>query len=301
MKKGIHYWALPPQMNLRDKFFFASDCGFDGVEPVILPHGELSINSDDKSLERIRKNADDAGIEILSLTNALNWNASFTSDKEEIREKAFDILSRQIRIASALGVDSILVIPGYVSVDFVSKDLHPSEDTDKNDNYHPSEEIIRYDIAYKRALDGMKRAVEVAEKEKITLCIENTWSKFLLSPLEMCSFIDEINSPFLKAYFDIGNVCPFGIPQHWIEILGKRINRVHVKDYKNGNLTLSSFVELGKGDINLEAVASSLRNIGYEGWVTAELNVDIDNPYRVARETVKVMKKLFGDKEDKNG
>ena len=285
-------------MSLRDKFFFASECGFDGVEPVILPHGELSINSDTKSLERIRKDADDAGIEILSLTNALNWNTSFTSDKEEIREKAFDILSRQIRIANILGVDSILVIPGYVSIDFVSKDLHPSEDTDKNDDYHPSQEIIRYDIAYKRALTGMKRALEVAEKENVTLCIENTWSKFLLSPLEMCSFIDEINSPYLKAYFDIGNVCPFGVPNHWIEILGKRINRVHVKDYKSGDLSLSSFVELGKGDINLEAVSSSLKGIGYEGWVTAELNVDQNNPHRVAKETAESMNRLFGNKED---
>lgn len=301
MKKGIHYWALPPEMNLRDKFFFASQCGFDGVEPVILPQGELSINSSYKELERIRKDAEDANIEILSLTNALNWNCSFTSDRKEIREKALDTLCRQIEIASILGVDSILVLPGFVSVDFVSKDLHPSEDTDKTDSYHPSQEIIRYDQAYIRAKEGLMKALDMAEKRKVTLCIENTWGKFLLSPLEMCSFIDEINSPYLKAYFDAGNVCPFGIPQHWVEMLGKRINRVHVKDYKNGSLTLSSFVELGKGDINLKAVAASLKGIGYRGWITAELNVDPNNPYRIAMETAIAMDNILGNKEDTNG
>lgn len=293
MKKGIHYWALPVEMSLGEKFTFAKTCGFDGVELVVLKEGECHVNATPRELSEIRKSADDAGIELLSLTNSLNWTCSFTSDSSAIRQKALDTLRRQIDIAHGLGVDSILALPGFVSVAFPVNDLHPASDTSDKNAYHPSEEDIRYDKAYDRALEGFSKATQYAEKEKVTLCVENIWSNFLLSPLEMCTFIDTIGSKRLKSYFDVGNACPYGIPHHWIEILGSRIGRVHVKDYQKGKLTLDAFVELGKGNIDFSAVSKSLKTIGYDGWITAELNVDVSAPERVARETSSIMDNMF--------
>jgi hexulose-6-phosphate isomerase len=293
MKKGINYWALPIEMTLAQKFRFAKYCGFDGVELVILMNGELSANASKKELEGLRNLASSEGIEIPSLTNSLNWTCSFTSDNPEVRNKASDVLKRQIDIAFELGVQAVLALPGFVSVGFEINELHPTTDISYEDSYLPSKEVIQYDLAYERAIEGFKAIADYARSANVKVCIENIWNKFLLSPLEMRNFIDEIGSPYIASYFDVGNVNPFGIPQHWIKILGKRIERVHLKDYRNGFLSLDGFVNLTEGDIDLNAVAEALHLIGYDGWVTAEVNVDPSNPERIALAASQAMDKIF--------
>ena len=36
----------------------------------------------------------------------------------------------------------------------------------------------------------------------------------------------------MRAYFDVGNVVITGYPQDWIRTLGKRIVKLHIKDFK---------------------------------------------------------------------
>ena len=97
------------------------------------------------------------------------------------------------------------------------------------------------------------------------------WNKFLLSPLEMRAFIDSFGSQRVGAWFDCGNVLATGYPQHWIDILGKRIVRVHVKDYRRAVGTTDGFVDLLSGDVDWPAVTAALKRIGYQGWVSAEM------------------------------
>ena len=70
------------------------------------------------------------------------------------------------------------------------------------------------------------------ERAKVLLNPENLWNKFLLSPLEMRSFVDLFHSPWVGAHFDTGNVMQYGYPEDWILTLGPRIKRVHIKDFK---------------------------------------------------------------------
>ena len=293
MKKGIHYWALPPNMNLAQKFRFAKKIGFDGVELVIVKDGELCVNATNKNLSQIKSIAMSEGIEIPSLTNTLSWTCSFTSDYPAIRQKAIDVLKRQIDIAHELGVNAVLALPGFVEMGFAVNELHPSTNTIELDEYYPSMEIIQYDVAYERSLTGFKSISEYAHSANVIVCIENIWSKFLISPMEMRNFIDEINSPNIASYLDVGNVNPFGIPSHWIKILGDRIKRVHVKDYKNGFLSLEGFVNLTKGDIDFKIITDALLSINYEGWITAEVNVDPLNPEEIAKNASLAMDKYF--------
>ena len=86
--------------------------------------------------------------------------------------------------------------------------------------------------AYKRARNSFCICAEHAEKVKVSIGLENVWNKFLLSPLEMRNIIDEIGSDYVGAYFDVGNIMYVGYPQHWIEILGKRIRKIHFCDYR---------------------------------------------------------------------
>ena len=78
-------------------------------------------------------------------------------------------------------------------------------------------------------------------------------------------------SLLVRVYFDVGNCFAFGYPDDWIRILGSRISRVHVKDFKRSVGTADGFCDLEEGEIDFPAVMSALREIAYDGWITAEL------------------------------
>ena len=105
----------------------------------------------------------------------------------------------------------------------------------------------------------------------MTISIEEVWNKFLLSPLEMAKYIDEFQSPWIKAWFDVGNVVLYGYPQDWIRTLGKRIVDVHLKDFKRKDDSYE-WVNLGDGDVDWNAVREALTDVGYSGSVIAELD-----------------------------
>lgn len=142
--------------------------------------------------------------------------------------------------------------------------VRPKPDGSFMENYRSSQEAIR-------------KAIPYAEKKRIHLLIENVWSTFLIEPLTMARYIDELDSPYVKAYFDVGNVVRWGWPQHWIEVLGKRIVKIHIKEY---NLKVAMSEGLGKGfsfpigqgSIDWKRVREELTKIGYRGWATAEVN-----------------------------
>ena len=278
MKKGIHYWALPQNLTLREKMRFAKRMGFDGLELVIVEKGELRLDCNDQELEAIRQAAEEEKVEIIALSNSLNWKCSLTSENDKIRELAKDMLIRQIQIAAALQVEVVLALPGFVSMNFITNDLHPSVATHDEVHYHPGQEIIHYEKAYHRALNAFKEIAPIAEQLGVTIGIENIWNEFLLSPLEMRNFIDEVGSKNVGAYFDVGNVKPYGYPEQWIRILGSRIKRVHVKDFVQGSSSIKGFVNLLSGDINFPEVMKALVEIGYDGWVTAEVNEKPEYP-----------------------
>ena len=129
---------------------------------------------------------------------------------------------------------------------------------------------------YRRSQEVIRAAIPLAEKKGILILIENVWATFLIEPLTMARYIDELGSPNVQAYFDVGNVMRWGWPQHWIEVLGKRIRKVHVKEFRlkvamsEGMLKGFDF-PMGEGDINWQRVRDELNRIGYRGWVTAEV------------------------------
>ena len=254
MKKAINIWSFGEKA-VKDAIDLAKIAGFDGIELALDKTGPVSLVSSQQDLLEIKSYAEKTGVKIHSLATGLYWQYSMTSDDKNEREKAIDIAKSQLRIASVLGADGVLIVPGAVGVDFTGN----------------SDGIVRYDIAYDRALDAINEIKSVAEECQVYACIENVWNKFLLSPIEMRDFIDKIDSRFVGAFFDVGNVVFCGYPEHWIEILGKRIKKVHFKDYRRAAGGIHGFVDLLAGDVNWPAVAAALRGIGYDNWVTAEM------------------------------
>lgn len=260
MKKGISIWAFPDGTTLSDAFRMAKKAGFDGVEVALSDKGELTLDTTPEQLAAIKAEADQHGITLYSVATAIYWKYPFTSPDPAIAGKAMEYARCQINMAKALGCDSILVVPGMVSG--VGEQFGD----------------IPYDVAYDKALACMRELAPLAKEAGVALGIENVWNKFLLSPLEMRDFVDAVGEGGY-AYFDAGNVLVSGYPEHWIDILGDRICKIHVKDFnrKIGNIT--GFVDLFAGDVNFAAVMAALRRVKYDDFITAEVS-----PYAAAPE-----------------
>lgn len=264
MKKGISIWSFT-EPDLKKCFLLAKDAGFDGVEVALDEKGLISLESTEEDLMKVKEMAKEAGVELYSVASGLYWTYNYTSENEDNRKKAKEITKKQLEVAHALGCDTILVVPGAVNVAF-----------------EEAGEIVDYDVAYDRALSALKELAPLAESLKVSIGVENVWNKFLLSPLEMRGFIDEIGSEYVGSYFDVGNVVYSGYPEQWIKILGKRIKKVHFKDYRKSVGGLDGFVDILAGDVDYIAVKNALDKIGYDSWVTGEMIP----PYKQYSETI---------------
>ena len=253
MKKGISIWSFPVAP-LAKSFALAKNAGFEGVEVALDEVGEVSLASTERDLMRVKQAAADAGIELYSVACGLYWKYWLTADDPAERQKAKDIVKKELEVAAVLGCDTVLVVPGAVNADF--------EDPTK---------VVDYKTAYLRSLEAFGELKGEAERLGVSIGIENVWNKFLVSPMEMRSFIDAVGSDFVGSYFDVGNVLFNGYPEHWIRILGDKIKKVHFKDYRKAAGGLHGFVDLLAGDVDYPAVMQALGEIGYDGWVSAEM------------------------------
>lgn len=254
IKKAINIWSFKAGTSVTSCLEIAKAAGFDGIELALNETGEVSLTSTEKELLEIKKYAQDTEIELPSLATGLYWSYSLTSESKLIRDKAKSIVKKQLEMAAVIGADTILVVPGAVGVDFVS-----------------DSEIVSYDKAYDYALEALTELKAEAESFKVSIGIENVWNKFLLSPLEMRDFIDKVNSDFIGAYLDVGNIIYTGYPEQWIRILASRIKKIHFKDFRRSVGTLSGFVDLLAGDVNFPEVVKALHEINYHSYVTAEM------------------------------
>lgn len=277
MKKGISIWSFK-ETDLKKCFELAKDAGFDGVEVALDETGLVSLEATKEDIMSVKEMASSVGIELYSVACGLYWDYNYTSNNPEYRKKAKEITKKQLQIASWLGCDTILVVPGAVDVAF-----------------NPDYDVTDYDIAYDRCLEALKELAPYAEELKVSIAIENVWNKFLLSPLEMRDIIDKVNSDYVGSYFDVGNSLYCGYPQQWIKILGKRIKKVHLKDYRKNVGSLDGFVDILAGDVDYIAVKKTLDDIGYIDWVTAEMIPPYNQyPETIIYNTSNAMDKILG-------
>lgn len=253
MKKGINIWSFP-QGTVKDSLTLAKKAGFEGVELALNAEGELSLTSNENEIKQVKKMAEDMGLALYSLSSGLCWDYRLSDDDAKMRQKAKDMIKKQLETAKILGADTILVLPGVVNVEFSMP-----------------EKKVAYDVVYQRALEGLNELKAEAEALQVNIGLENVWNKFLLSPMEMRDFIDKIGSDYVGSYLDIGNTLYCGYPEDWVRILGNRIKKVHFKDYRMQAGGLHGFVDLLAGDVDYPEVVKALNEIGYTDWVSGEM------------------------------
>lgn len=217
-------------------FQMLKEAGFEGVE-LIAP-SELDR-------EEVLRARDETGLVIHGVSGSKHWSKPLSDPDPSAVAEGLEAIRQSIVEVQAYGGTTVLVVPAVVTPE------------------------VSYRDAYKRSQENIRKLIPLAEEHKITLAIEEVWNKFLLSPPEFSRYIDEFESPWVKAYFDVGNVVEFGYPQEWIRELGDRIAKVHIKEYAKPK---RFGYKLGEGqEIDWPAVRQAFLDIGYEGWFTAEV------------------------------
>jgi L-ribulose-5-phosphate 3-epimerase len=255
MKRGINRWCFPADWPARRCLEVAAAADFDGLEFNLAEEGELTMQTAAQAWRDLATQAHGLGLALPSLSAALHWKYPLTANEAATRARGQEVVRCMVEAAAAVGADTVLVVPGLVTSD------------------------VDYQTAYGRAQEALASLATMAGEHGVVIGVENVWNKFLLSPLEFARFLDEIGSPWVRAYFDVGNVLVSGYPEQWIRILGQRIVKVHVKDFSTQVGNITGFVPLLAGDVDWPTVVAALRAVGYEGWLTAELA-----PYRHAPE-----------------
>ena len=240
MKKSLCYGGFPSRMSHRDRLALIREAGFDGVEP-----GQSGSRDE---LVQVAELAREIGLELPSLMCTTHWQFPLSATDESVRDKAVAGVAEGLRQAQAIGAPVLLVVPGLVTED------------------------VSYAAAWEISQRSLRELIPVAEETGVTLALENVWNRFLLSPREMAEFVDSFAHPLVGAYLDVGNMLLYGFPHHWIEMLGSRIKKVHVKDF---DMSSRTFVGLLQGSVDFPRVMSALRGIGYDDHLIVEVG-----PYR---------------------
>ena len=238
LDKGLVYSMLPKDMSAADRCKLARDTGFKVVQAPTTP--------DQKAAEELKKAADAAGIRIDSVMNMAHWRYPLSSSDASVVAKSMEGMRTSLHNAKLWGSDAVLLVPAVVNPE------------------------TSYKEAWVRSQKQIRKLLPLAEEVKVVIAIEEVWNKFLLSPLEMKAYVDEFHSPWVKAWFDVGNVVFYGYPQDWIHTLGNRISKIHLKDFKVEH-SRYSFVDLGDGQVMWPAVRQALIDIGYSGSAICEL------------------------------
>jgi hexulose-6-phosphate isomerase len=239
IRKAVEFSMLPTSLSVADRFQLARDCGFEAMECPTTP--------DPSKAEEILSASKAAGLPIHSVMNAEHWRSPLSSADRAVVEKSLEGMRTSLGNARFWGADTVLLVPAVVNPE------------------------TSYADAWTRSQREIRKLIPLAAELKVIIGIEEVWNKFLLSPLEFARYIDEFNSPWIRAYFDIGNVAIQAYPHDWIRTLGKRIVKLHVKDFAFRK-RVAEFTPLLEGEIDWRAVHAALIDIGYQGTATVELS-----------------------------
>ena len=239
IKKAVLWSMLPKGLSELEKFQLAKECDFAEME--------CQTTSEQGKAEELLAASRKTGIRIHSVMNMDHWKYPLSSANQADVDRSLAGMETSLRNAKLWGADTVLLVPGVVNPE------------------------TTYEQCNERSQKQIRKLIPLAKELGVIIAIEEVWNKFLVNPVDFARYIDDFNSPQIRAYFDVGNVVFYGYPQQWIRTLGKRIVKLHIKDFyfRKGE---TKWVDLGDGDIKWNAVYSALADIGYTGTATVELN-----------------------------
>ncbi len=278
MKIGIHSWVLETRHPLVEAIRLASEIGYAGYEIDIGNFGGtglgLQIMPDrmsEASRREIKAAQAGSGIEICSLCLGALWHYPLASSDETYRQRGIEITRAAVSLASFLGADCILLPLGQP-------------------------EGVSAREAWTNTRRSLGSCLDVAAQAGIVLALENVCSEFLRTARDLAGMIDEIGSPFCRVYYDVANNAWLGLdPAAEIRELGPRIARIHVKNRSSVRGTPGSVVNsVGQpGIVDFAAVRRAIHDIGYDGYLVAEVPTLDQDADLIARENLTAIRALL--------
>src|SRR5712692_1915063 len=244
IRKAVLLSMLPRELNYADRFQLARSVGFEEIECPTTP--------DEREAEEMKNAAAKTKLRIHSVMNMAHWKFPLSSSDPAVVAESMKGLETSLRNAHLWGADTVLLVPAVVNPQTSYRD------------------------AWARSQERIRKVIPLAAELKVIIAVEEVWNKFLLSPLEFARYVDDFHSPWVRAYFDVGNVVIHGYPQDWIRTLGKRIVKLHIKDFRFKDdptikKRVADWVMLREGEIDWKEVHKALGEIGYHGSATVEL------------------------------
>ncbi len=254
LQKTLKVGMIRPGKTLAEKFAIAKQAGFAGVE----------LNAPGFDVDEAIAAAEATGMIIDGTVGSYHWEERHTDPNADVRELALKKLIQGLRDTAAVGADTMLLVPGH------GNDGSPAE-------------------VYERAMAAIRAALPVAEETGVSILIENVWNHFLYqhdgpddqTADALAKFVDAFDSPLVGVQFDIGNHWKYGDPAAWIRTLDKRIKKLDIKGFSRAS---GKFTKINEGDIRWPEVEAALRQIGFTGWLAAEVGGgNLDRLREVAR------------------
>src|SRR6266536_2788069 len=197
LRKAIMYSTIGMKGSVLDKFRAMKEAGFEGVEPM----GGMNR---DEVLAAFKE----TGLQAASVCDHIHWEKPLSAPDEATRKIGLDGLLQSLRDAHAYGASSVLLVPGI------------------------ARNGVSYEQCWDRSIVEIKKAIPVAKDLGVKISIENVGNDFITTPEQALDYLNAIDSEWVGWHFDIGNVGrKYGPAEHWIQVLGKRIVRIHVKDF----------------------------------------------------------------------
>lgn len=245
MKTCINAWSVPGDVGFEAMFRDIKAAGFDGIELNVDKGGAhaLTLDMTDEALAEIKALSDKYELPVVSISTSL-WGASMAHDPDMAKK----ILVGQLRCAKALGAGGILIVPAGHS------------------------DTVRLREAREKCIATMKSLIPDIEAYGLKVGVENVWNSFFTSAWDMLSFIEDVGCPLVGAYYDLGNVLAFSRTEDWVDILGDKIQHLHIKGYKRsgGMNSRGEWCNISEASADWVKVKELLHAIGYDGTVTAE-------------------------------
>jgi hexulose-6-phosphate isomerase len=241
---SVKFGMVAVEASVSERFELLRDLGYDGVE-LSSPGGPPA---DVVADARAR-----SGLPVHGVVNSIHWQQRLSDPRPEVRAAGRAGLRTALHDASAYGGSSVLLVPGRVA--------DPEQENQEQ--------------VWERSIEEIRAVLPDAARLGIHILIENVWNGFCYdhdggddqSAKQLAAYIDAVNSPWVGAYFDLGNHRRYGLVEEWIHTLGRRIVKLDVKDWSRAD----GWCKIGDGDVNWPAVRKALDDIGFTGWCTAEV------------------------------
>ena len=271
LRKAIMWNTIGVKGSILEKCRAMKEAGFEGVEPQgAMPREEV--------IAALKE----TGLKAASVCDHIHWQKTLSHPSESVRQDGLNGLIISLEDAKAYGASSVLLVPGIVKV----------PGSDRGDS--------TFEECWQRSIAEIRKAIPTAQKLGVKIAIENVGNNFINTPEQAVDYLKAINSEWVGFHFDIGNHGRMGPPERWIQLLGKRILKIHIKEFTTAPAPADAKAKSGRdrpklldGSNNWKAIMAALDDVGYSGWAISEQPAPQAATVEDARDLAQRMDRIF--------